>query len=170
MNRSKTLDALVFLRDQAATADDLLTQVIANLTAEQAVWKAPGSTANPAGVTLVHLYHTEDSTVGRFSGQPTVWQSGGWAERIGVDPAAIWTSAPRFDPDLLRGYATEVRAATRGYLDAADPSVLDQTFETPRGQRTVASSLSLLLIIHKMTHAGEIAASLGNQGVKGFPF
>jgi hypothetical protein len=30
--------------------------------------------------------------------------------------------------------------------------------------------LSLMLVIHKANHTGEIAALLGSQGVRGFPF
>ncbi|MGI8553417.1 MAG: DinB family protein [Dehalococcoidia bacterium] len=164
------MDALALLRDQAATADDLLTQVAEKVTPQQSSWRPEGSTVNRIGVSYLHIYHSEDGLVQRSQGKPALFESGGWQARFGIDPAAIWTTTASPDFDALRAYATEVREATRSYLKQLDPAVLEEEIESPRGKRSRAAGLSLLLVVHKASHMGEIAGLLGVQGVKGFPF
>jgi uncharacterized damage-inducible protein DinB len=165
------MDALALLREQATTADSLLTQVVANLTAEQALWHLEGSTANPIASTLMHIAFGEDRTVQRRClGQPTIFEAGGWRARIGFDPDAPWAPASSVDPDAMRAYASEVRAATDSFLAAVQPADLERELEGPRGRRPMLAILSLMLVIHKANHTGEIAALLGSQGVRGFPF
>ncbi len=164
------MDALTLLRDQAAMAHDLMTQVFAPVTTDQAVWRAPGSTANLVGATFLHAYFSEDGLVQRSQGRPTLFDSGGWQQRTGLDPAALWTSSDRPDPDALRAYAAEVAAATRAYLEGVSPDALVEEVNSPVGKRSRAVLFSLLLLTHKGSHMGEIAALLGCQGVKGFPF
>lgn len=164
------MDALALLRSQAATADGIMTQVAANITAERAAWTLPGSTTNPIAAIFLHVYTVEDRSVHRALGQPPVLESGGWRERLGYDPAAPWSPELRPDPDTCRAYAAEVRAATVRYLDELDPAELEREVDSPFGRRPQADLLTLFLVIHKTTHMGEIAALLGCQGVKGFPF
>jgi uncharacterized damage-inducible protein DinB len=165
------MDALALLRDQAMTTDSLLTQVVANLTAEQALWHPEGSTANPIAATFMHITFGEDRTVQhRCQGQPTVFEAGGWRARIGFDPNAPWAPASSVDPDALRAYAAEVRSVTKQFLDEVQPADLERELEGPRGRRPMIAVLSLMLVIHKASHTGEIAALLGSQGVRGFPF
>lgn len=165
------MDALALLREQAATADSLLTQVVANLTAEQAVWQLEGSTANPIASTVMHILFGEDRTVQqRCRGQATIFQASGWRARIGFDPDAPWAQPGQVDPDAIRDYAAEVRAATKRFLENAQPADLERELEGPRGRRPMLAVLSLMLVIHKASHTGEIAALLGSQGVRGFPF
>lgn len=165
------MDALALLRDQAATADGLLMQVVANLTTEQAVWQLEGSTANPIASILMHISFGEDRTVQqRCQGQQTIFQAGGWRARIGFDPDTPWAHPGQVDPGALRAYAAEVRAATRRFLEGVQPADLERELEGPRGRRPMLAVLSLLLVIHKASHTGEIAALLGSQGMRGFPF
>jgi uncharacterized damage-inducible protein DinB len=164
------LDALDLLRTQAATTNDLLTRVVADLTPAQAVWHVPGSTANPIAPTLLHVYFVEDRLVQRLHGSPPLFEQHGWRDKLGYDPDAPWSPLAAADPTALRAYAAEVRAATERYLAGLDPATLEQEIDAPRGRRPLATYLSLLLVTHKATHTGEIAAALGSQGVKGFPF
>jgi uncharacterized damage-inducible protein DinB len=164
------MDALVLLRDLAARSDDLMTQTFAAVTAQQAAWRQEGSTANPIAATLLHVYYLEDRFVHRDTGTPLIFEAGGWADRLGYDPAAPWSPSARPDPDACRAYAAEVRAATRDYLERLDPRRLEEEVDSSRGKRPRVAMLSLLLVTHKSTHVGEIAALLGCQGVKGFPF
>ena len=48
------MDALTLLSEAATNADTGLTQVFKPVTAEQAIWRLAGSTANPIGVTFLH--------------------------------------------------------------------------------------------------------------------
>ncbi|HEX5504415.1 MAG TPA: DinB family protein [Thermomicrobiales bacterium] len=164
------MDALALLRDQAAAADSLMTQVAADITAEQASWHLDGSTANPIGATLLHISAVEDRAVQRFQGQPPLLEAAGWGERLGYGPGAPWSPETRPDPDACRAYAAEVRAATARYLAGLDPAELAREVDSSRGRRSLANLLTLVLVLHKLTHTGEIAALLGCQGVRGFPF
>jgi|GEM_PF-4194374 hypothetical protein len=111
------MDALALLRDQAAMVDNLATQVVANLTAEQAVWHVDGATTNPIAATFMHLYFSEDRMVQqRRQGLPTIFEAGGWRERIGFNPDAPWAQTAQADPDAMRAYAAEVREATKRFL------------------------------------------------------
>lgn len=164
------MDALALLRDQAAAADSLMTQVAADITADQASWKLDGSTANPIGPTFLHVYAVEDRAVQRFRGRSPLLEADGWGERLGVGTGFSWSPETRPDPDACRAYAAEVRAATVRYLDGLDPAELAREVDTQRGRRSLADVLTLALVLHKLTHTGEIAALLGCQGVRGFPF
>jgi uncharacterized damage-inducible protein DinB len=164
------MDALVLLRDLAARSDDLMTQTFAAVTVEQAAWRQEGSTANPIAAIFLHVYYPEDWFVHRDTGAPLIFEAGGWANRLGYDPAAAWSPSARPEPDACRAYAAEVRAATHDYLEHLDPSRLEEEIDSTRGKRSRVAMLSRLLVTHKLTHLGEIAALLGCQGVKGFPF
>ncbi len=165
------MEALTLLRDQATLADNLLTQVFANVTPEQAVWRLEGSTANPIAPIFLHAYHTEDRWIQQqLQSQPTILDRGGWRDRLGYDPAARWAPLSSPDLDAYRAYAAEVRGATRRYLDGLDPAALEREVPSPRGPQPLVATLSLVLVAHKLTHTGEIAALVGCQGVKGFPF
>jgi uncharacterized damage-inducible protein DinB len=164
------VDALDLLRDQTANADRTLRQVFGQVTPDQAVWRMSGSTANTIGATFMHVYYSEDQIVHGAQGAPTVFDSGGWQQRLGYDHDGVWTFTGRHDPGLLLQYADAVTAATADYLAGLPPEALAEEIETPRGRQPRARRLSVYLVNHKFQHTGEIAALLGCQGVKGLPF
>ena len=161
------MDALTLLRDQAAMAERLAGQILAELTDAQARWRLEGSTANPIAPTILHVYENEDRVVQGAQDRAPLWD-GAWPERAGAAPRAVWAGA---DPDLARvlAYAAAVRAATARFLAALEPAALEREVDTPRGKRPLAAPLSLVLVVHKFVHLGEVAALLGCQGAKGFP-
>lgn len=163
------MDALNLLRDQATNADAGLMSVFKPVTAEQAVWKLPGSAANPIGVTFLHAYFSEDEAVHRLMEKPSVFESGGWRERLGYD-AAGWSIEGRPDPAAMLAYAEAVAPDTKEYLSSLKPEDLEREIDTPRGRRPLVLRLGVYLVYHKFQHMGDIAALLGCQGVKGLPF
>jgi hypothetical protein len=167
------LDAVTLLRAQVGLAEGALAvPVISQVTQEQAAWRLPGSTANTIGQTIFHFYHTEDRIVhGPAQGKPTVFEGGGWKEKLGVDRETIWTTTTVPDVEQLRAYARAVAADSAAYLQATDGADWAREVQGPGGRMmSLASLLSIGLVIHKMAHCGEIAALLGCQGVKGLPF
>lgn len=164
------MDALTLLREQAAMTDRLLTQVVADLTAAQALWLPQGATVNPIAAILAHVYFAEDRLAQRQTQGQSIFEVGGWRERLGFDPDAPWSPPGSVDPDALRAYAAAVRANTERLLAGLQPDDLQREIDSPRGRRPLLSGLSLLLVVHKATHTGEIAALLGSQGIRGFPF
>jgi hypothetical protein len=162
------VDALTLLKDQAANADAGLMRVFEPVTPDQAVWKLPGSAANTIGVTFLHAYLSEDEAVQRLRAAPSLFESGGWRERLGYDPAG-WTTGDRPDLAQFKTYAQAVTAASQGYLSGLRMEDLDREIETPRGKRPLVQRLSVYLVYHKFQHMGDIAALMGCQGVRGLP-
>jgi hypothetical protein len=164
------MDASTLLNFQATMANDLLTQVFAPVTAAQGAWRLSGSTANTITPTVLHVYTSEDRLVSGVSGRQTLWESGGWGARLGVDPANPWTMTPLDDLAPCRAYASAVRAATEALLPTLDADALGRAIATPRGPRPLGEALAFALVLNKVIHLGEIAALLGCQGERGFPF
>jgi len=165
-----TMDALTLLQGQATITDELLTQVFAPVTADQGAWRLPGGTANAIAPTFIHAYHSEDRFVSARGEREPLFVAEGWGVRLGFDPAAPWGDTTPLDPALCRDYARAICTAAERYLAALDPATLAREVETPRGRRPLGEALSLVLVIHKGHHMGEIAALLGCQGERGFPF
>lgn len=163
------MDALALLQDQAMNAADLLIRVFTPVTPEQGAWRLPGSTANTIGATFLHAYYTEDDLVHRLLGGRTVFEEGGWQQRLGYDPNAAWTLDTKPETSLLLSYAAAVTAVSKDYLANLAPGALDHEVETPRGRRALAFRLAVYLVAHKLQHAGEISALLGCQGLRGLP-
>lgn len=164
------MDALAMLNFQATTANDLLTQVFAPVTAARGAWRLDGSTANAITPTFLHVYISEDRVVSGVLGRQPIWESAGWGARLGVDPANPWSMAPLTDLAPCREYASAVRAATQALLPTLDAAALDREIPTPRGARPLGEALSFALVLNKVVHLGEISALLGCQGERGFPF
>jgi DinB family protein len=139
------------------------------VTAEQAVWRTEGSAANPIGVTFLHAYFSEDEAVHKLMGKASVFESGGWKERLRYDPEG-WRIAGTPDCSAMLAYAEAVAPDTKEYLAALKPEDLEREIDTPRGKRPLALRLGVYLVFHKFQHMGDIAALLGCQGVKGLPF
>lgn len=163
------MDALDFLKQAAENADAGLKSVFKPVTGEQAVWKSPGSAANPIGVTFLHAYVSEDEAVHRLMGKVSVFESGGWKERLGYD-AEGWSIKGPVDCAAMLAYAEAVRPVTKEYLASLKPEDMEREIDTPRGKRPLALRLGVYLVYHKFQHMGDIAALLGCQGVKGLPF
>jgi hypothetical protein len=164
------VDALALLREQTAAADRILRQVFGQVTPDQAIWRLSDSLANTIGATFMHVYYSEDQMVQGAQKTPTVFETGGWRERLGHDHEGVWTYTGKHDLGLLQEYADAVTAATGSYLVGLPPQALEEEIETPRGRQPRALRLSVYLVNHKFQHTGEIAALLGCQGVKGLPF
>lgn len=110
------MDALTLLTFQATTADDLLAQVFAPVTAAQGAWHPDGSTANAITPTFLHVYISEDRLVSGATGRQLLWDGEGWGGRPGLDPANPWVAPPMNDLEPCRAYAGAVRAATKAFL------------------------------------------------------
>src|SRR3989304_320688 len=107
------MDALALLRDQAGNADDLLIRVFTPVTPEQGAWRLPGSPANTIAAPFLHAYYTEDDLLHRLLGGRTVFEEGGWRQRLGYDPDAAWTLDTEPETSLLLSYAPAGTPATR---------------------------------------------------------
>ena len=148
----------------------------------------------PIAFSLMHLVNSEDvRTCERLTGQEPLWQSGGWAERVGVTVPAVFRGTPmevaetlRFgDVDNWREYQTGVFGQTLSALEAAPDSRWDEIcFEAVPasmhggflhalvgdGPVCLGDYLEVVVYHHALRHLGELEharALVGLGGVGG---
>lgn len=164
------MDVLPLLRDQNAMIAGGLSQTLAGLTPESAVWTAPGSTANTIAGTMLHTCTVEDEFLNNNLGQPTVYERGDWQARFGVAAGAVWQRTAEPTLDALREYADAVQAVTRQYLDTAVSTDLDRVLDVQGEPPIWGARLSVILVVHKVSHLGLVTAPLGMHGLRGSEF
>lgn len=149
-------------------------EAMAELSEEQFNWQPPGR-ANSIAVTALHAFAIEDAFIQRMLLKTaTIWESGGWAAQIGVDAIPDlgngWKLEQQrpFSRPLVMAYGQAVQAATHRYLDTLTPELLAQPVEMGGRPGTAAALLSIL-VIHNVSHGGEIAALKGCLGFQGQP-
>ena len=169
------MDARDYVQRQVAWVRRTSDAVTDDLTDAQLSWTPPG-TANPIGATLLHTILSEDSFLHRvIQGKPTVFESQGWAEQLGVSAqpgrGPSWDDMKSKPLSLakLLAYQQAVQADTDAYLADLTPEELDRKVTTFRGESPVGDVLALF-VGHAAHHVGEIAAIKGAQGAKGTPF
>ena len=151
---------------------EILGQVTADLTQEQADWTPPGI-ANPIGGLYWHTLSGADAVVFRWvDGQPPLYEREGWRERVVIvadeDPQA--DTKARIDLAAAHEYAAAVGQTIQEWLGTLTPEDLERTIELEFGTYSVAQMLSLFVVWHIDVHCGEISALKGCQGAKGYPF
>jgi hypothetical protein len=166
-------------RRSLASAFDILEQVCADLTQEQADWIPPGI-ANPIGAMHWHTISGADEVVYRWiEGGPCLHEREGWRARVlradvpepqGVEGWLEWMRGIRVDLPAAREYARAVAADLDAWLASKSPEDLECSVHTPIGDFCVAHALDLFVIWHINAHCGEISALKGCQGSKGYPF
>lgn len=149
-------------------------EAFADLTDAQFNWAPPGR-ANSIAVTLLHAYGIEDAFIqGKLLNQPQLWDREGWAAKVGIaeipDLGNGWagTRAVTLAKEAVLAYGQAVQAAAERYLTTLTADALDQPMQMGPRLGTVAELLSIL-VIHNITHGGEIAALKGIQGLQGQP-
>jgi hypothetical protein len=173
------MNTVELIQFSLGSAFDILKDVTADLTQEQADWQPPGI-ANPIGAMYWHTISGADDVVYRWSlGQESLRQRDGWDDRI----LAVSVPEPELDGDwlaymrtirvdlpVLHDYAKRVAEALQGWLGSLTPEDLERAINTPIGEYTLVHVLDLFVIWHINAHCGEISALKGCQGAKGYPF
>lgn len=157
------------------------------LTDEQLHWQ-PDDHPNHIMFTLWHAYRSEDEIVhGLLIGQPSVFTSDGWAERLpvaepgsppfgsGLNREQIGQIRLRLD-DLLE-YAEAVRRAIQTYADGLDGEAASHEIPLPFFKNVYPmlesasreEILSFFCIGHTAEHLGEVQYIKGLMGMKGAP-
>ena len=149
--------------------------VMKDMTEGQFNWLPPG-TISPISAILLHLLSGEDFFIqGIIQGKPRCWEDQGWIGKIGIQapggPGSNWdvfkTTSVSIAPVLAYGHI--VCAATDTYLAALTADELDRQVSFA-GKMLSAGEVLMTLMVHITSHAGEIAAVKGMQGIKGLPF
>lgn len=162
------LTAADFIRSQLTRLHAGLDKSLAALTPEQLHTVPAGHPkANTIAWGIWHYVRTEDNIV-RWVIQdrrPPIWTEGGYAQKLGLPPAAQGTGMSTEEAQALRikdiplfqEYTRQVWAGTEELFGAATPELLEKTVMVkPLGEMTVVQCLGQVGLTHGMTHLGEI--------------
>ena len=168
------MNAIEYIKREAASVRRSTDRVMNDVTDELFNWAPPG-TANTISATFVHFVNAEDSFIQKvLQGKPTVWETGGWAEKTGIvkppSKGEDWSEFKHRKVNIqpLQDYKLAVWAATDAYLTTLTEAELDRMVQFAGGERTVGEML-MLSASQAHSHLGEIAALKGIQGAKGLP-
>jgi len=169
------MNVIEYIRGEMASVRRTVDRIMKDITAEVFNWAPPG-TANTISATFIHLMNVEDNFIQKIiQGKPSVWESSAWSEKTGVQkPPSIgedWSEFKhrKISIQPLLDYKDAVWAATDAYLATLTAEELDRKVKFAGGERTVGEMLRLS-VSQSHSHAGEIAALKGLQGIQGLPF
>lgn len=168
------MEVIDYIKGEMASVRRSIERVMKDMPQEIFNWPSPG-TANTISATFIHLMNSEDHFIQEvLQGKPTVWANHGWSERTGIQkPPSIgedWSEYKRRQIQIqpLLEYMADVWSATDAYLAELTADDLDRRLEFAGRERSVGDMLHLS-IAQSYSHAGEIAALKGIQGIKGLP-
>jgi hypothetical protein len=168
------MDAKTYLTYQFASLRYLVDAALSGLTHEQLTWIPPG-TANPIGLTALHMLATEDKYLSLLRGKEQLWHTQNWSGTFNLaEPPGFgldWTVSRQatLTVETILAYQVVLRVEMDFYLDALAPEALEFPVKFQTDHDRVVDVLTLL-VSHALIHAGEIAALKGVYGVKGLPF
>jgi uncharacterized damage-inducible protein DinB len=158
------MNTVELLQFSLGAAFDILGQVTADLTQEQADWRPPG-TANTIGAVYSHILTYVDHYVRNYciEGKP---------QPVTVEsrPEELWMQDVQADLSELHAFAGEVQRMTQDWLSSLAPADLEPRRDTTAGEVNVGQMLALFVIWHINAHCGEISALKGCQGLTGYPW
>ncbi|MBI2724056.1 MAG: hypothetical protein HYX50_03240 [Chloroflexi bacterium] len=120
------------LRNRIRALNELWQRAVSDMTLEQ-VNHQERARVLPIAFSLSHYMRAQDQAVSMpFLRERTLWDAGGWAEKIGVtvdrlgrEESVDQMESIRFaDFDAWRAYQTEVIARTTGVMDAVNADTL----------------------------------------------
>lgn len=168
------MNLIDFIRGQIAVVQQQLDGVMQGIGDDQFNYEPTGA-LNTIRAAYLHILYAQDGYIQEIiQGKPRLWDSSGWAAKLGVEHApgrGNWEAIKNKVVPLVpvRGYQAEVRASVDAYLATLNDEELERRVKTMRGESTVAEVLGLL-VTHTAGHTGEIATLKGIQGIKGLPF
>ena len=145
-------------------AFDILGQVTADLTQEQADWKPPG-VVDTIGAIYSHIVTYVDYFVQNYmiEGKPK-------PESIESRPEVLKMQDVQVDLSELHELAGKAKNKTQGWVSSLTPADLSRKIDTTIGELTLGETLEVYIIWHINVHCGEISALKGCQGAKGYPW
>jgi hypothetical protein len=158
------MNTVELLQFSMGAAFDILSQVTADLTQEQADWKPPGKANSITNVywhTLTYVDYFVRTYCVEGKRQP---------ETVESRPDVLRLQDVEADLSELHQFAGEVRDTVQGWLSSLTPADLDRMRHTTAGEMNVGQMLELYIVWHINAHCGEISALKGCQGLQGYPW
>jgi hypothetical protein len=165
-----------FIRGSLGQMHNWYDEAIADLSDDQVHWKA-NEHGLPISFILWHFVRTEDNIISFvIQRKPTVWVSGGWNERYGLDKAAQGTGMSKEDAQSLRissmkdwlQYQKDVWKSTDEFLSGLSDTDLEASVTVkPLGEMPIRNAIGNMCLTHGYTHLGEIQHLRGLLGLRG---
>lgn len=169
------MDVKTYIQQQMANVRRQIDAAVKDTTDEQFNWPPPG-TINPISAIVIHVLAGEDYFIQTvLQGKSRCWEVQEWGRKIGIQtPPEFGRSWDEFKTVKILvapvlAYEQVIRVATDAYLADLTAEELDRQVDFAGNVLPVAEVL-MRLVVHSASHAGEIAAVKGMQGVKGLPF
>jgi hypothetical protein len=171
------MDAITVMRGQLKQAHEILEQAVGDLDSDALHRRLPGSTVHSIAAIYAHTVIGEDMLLnGVVRGGAPLYQTGGWSEKIGIDPGSgrlsdDWSDAVRIeDLPTLQEYAQGVYQQSDAYLGSLSEGDLVTMTNSPLGEMPLGAFLGNIIVWHAISHGGEVCALKGCMGGKGLPF
>ncbi len=191
--RSNVMPAIFLesLRNRVRAMNTLYVRAISDMTLDQVNHhERPG--VLPIAFSLSHFIRAQDQSIRPiFLSEPTLWESGGWAQKVGVTVDRLGRTESVEEMELIRfadleawkSYQSEVIARTDRALDALSEETLAEIVmpQLPKGVENIfctivigpGAPLRKLDVIecfvyqHGLRHMGEIEHGRALVGLRG---
>lgn len=151
--------------DAIRRSDADLHRALDDLSTEELKNQPAGEGSNPIGWLVWHLTRTRDNISASIVGETSIWESGGWGARFGMEG-----ELPRFAPADVHLFDPKDFATLVGYFDAvaekslkivegltdADMSRMVESTIPGRPAQPVTSRLAVILN-DNIQHIGQVA-------------
>jgi len=158
------MNTVELLQFSVGVAFDVLGQVTADLTQEQADWSPPGTVSCIRDIywhTLTYVDHfVRDNCI----------EGKRLPETVESRPDVLRMQAVEADVCELHQFASEVESTVQDWLSSLTPADLDRTRHTTVGELNAGQMLEIYVVWHINAHCGEISALKGCQGLTGYPW
>lgn len=163
------------LKGQYEQSHRILKGILADVPTGMLNEREGNGTAGSIGSIYAHIVLSQDNMMSRVLGEPTLYESRGWNEKLGIENPGVfqtpeWSAGVKVTKQFDE-YANEVFARTEAALATFTEEDLAKPMEGFGGQPVPAQVfIANIGLIHVNEHAGEIAALKGVHGLKGLGF
>jgi hypothetical protein len=158
------MNTVELLQYSMGVAFDILSQVTADLTQEQADWRPPGTASSISNIYLHTLTYVDYFVRNYCIGGKRL------PETVESRPEVLRMQDVQTDLSELHEFASKVKSTVQGWLSSLTPADLERRRHTTVGELNVGQMLEIYIVWHINAHCGEISALKGCQGLKGYPW
>ena len=158
------MNTVELLQYSVGVAFDILGQVTADLTQEQADWTPPGTASS-----IRDIYWHTLTYVDYFVRNYCI-EGKRLPDTVESRPDVLRMQEVQIDLSELHQFAGDVRSTVQDWLSSLAPADLERKRHTTVGELNVGQMLEICIIWHINAHCGEISALKGCQGLKGYPW
>ena len=158
------MNAAELYLDAMGRADGTLRRALEDLTLDELRSQPAGAGSNPIGWLVWHLSRGRASLASGITGTDSVWETGGWAARFGMEgevarfvPEDVHTFDPK-SPETLLGFFSEATEKAYDAVRGLSDEDLEREVPTRPGRppAPIASRLAVSLF-DNIQHIGQVA-------------